>query len=99
MIFDFFSLSIKSITMGALFGLFCSYILNKVNLNYDPVKECTLIIMTAYLSYLCAEQSSLSGIISMFSCGLFLAHYAWYNISAASRKGSEIIVNTSSSIC
>ena len=35
----------------------------------------------------------------MFSCGLFLAHYAWFNISDASRKGSEIIVNTSSGIC
>jgi len=99
MVFDFFSLSFKSITLGALFGLSCSYLLKKVNLNHDPIKECTLILMTAYLSYLCAEQSSLSGIISMFSCGLFLAHYAWYNISDASRKGSEIIVNTTSGIC
>lgn len=55
MVIDFFGLSIKSTLMGALFGLVCSWVLKKVNLNYDPVKECTLILMTAYLSYLCAE--------------------------------------------
>lgn len=55
MVIDFIMLSIKSISMGAFFGLLCSFILKKVNLNYDPIKECMLILMTAYLSYLVAE--------------------------------------------
>ena len=80
--------------MGAMVGLTCSYLLNKVNMNYDPVKETTLMLMFAYLSYLLAEESSLSGIISMFSSGLFMAHYAYWNISKKAKIGTELAVNS-----
>lgn len=98
MIKDFFSLSFKSICMGAVVGLLCSYLLKKFNLNYDPVKECTIMLTFAYLSYLVAEQTALSGIISMFSCGLFMAHYAYWNISRKARHGTELAVCTISNI-
>ena len=55
MTLDFFSLSAKSIAMGAAVGLLCSYLLKKFNLNHDPVKECTIMLTFAYLSYLAAE--------------------------------------------
>lgn len=92
MIFNFFSLSIKSIFMGACVGLLVSWVLKVFNLGYDPVKECTIMLTFAYLSYLFAEQSALSGIISMFSCGLFMAHYAYWNISKKARAGTELTV-------
>lgn len=92
MIFDFFNLSIRSILMGACVGLLVSWTLKVFNLTYDPVKECTIMLTFAYLSYLVAEQSSLSGIISMFSCGLFMAHYAYWNISKKARHGTELAV-------
>jgi solute carrier family 9 (sodium/hydrogen exchanger), member 6/7 len=94
MIINFFSLSIRSIIMGALVGLLVSYVLKVFNLNYDPIKETTIMIMFAYLSYLFAEQTALSGIISMFSCGLFMAHYAYWNISKKARVGTEMAVCT-----
>jgi NhaP-type Na+/H+ or K+/H+ antiporter len=37
MIINFFSLSIRSIIMGALVGLLVSYVLKVFNLNYDPI--------------------------------------------------------------
>jgi len=92
MIFSFFSLSIKSIFMGACVGLLVSWVLKVFNLGYDPVKECTIMLTFAYLSYLFAEQSALSGIISMFSCGLFMAHYAYWNISKKARAGTVLTV-------
>jgi NhaP-type Na+/H+ or K+/H+ antiporter len=98
MVGDFFSLSFKSILMGAVIGLLCSWVLKTFNLNYDPVKECTIMLTFAYLSYLVAEQSALSGIISMFSCGLFMAHYAYWNISKKAWQGTEVAVNTISNI-
>lgn len=80
--------------MGALVGLLVSWLLKVFNLNYDPIKECTIMIMFAYLSYLVAEQTALSGIISLFSCGLFMAHYAYWNISKRARVGTEMAVCT-----
>ena len=81
MVVNFFSLSIKSIAVGASIGLFCSLVLKYFDMTYDAVKETSVMMMFAYLSYLTAEQCSFSGIISMFSCGLFMSHYAFYNIS------------------
>jgi len=78
--------------MGACVGLLVSWVLKVFNLGYDPVKECTIMLTFAYLSYLFAEQSALSGIISMFSCGLFMAHYAYWNISKKARAGTELTV-------
>lgn len=92
MVFDFFALSFKSILMGACVGLLVSFVLKVFNLGYDPVKECTIMLTFAYLSYLVAEQTALSGIISMFSCGLFMAHYAYWNISKKARAGTELAV-------
>mmetsp|Transcript_1644 Transcript_1644/g.2906 ORF Transcript_1644/g.2906 Transcript_1644/m.2906 type:complete len:186 (-) Transcript_1644:522-1079(-) len=95
---EFFQLSSCSILLGALLGLLCSYMLKVFNLNYDPIKECIVVLMFAYLSYLAAEQVSLSGIISMFSCGLFLAHYAYWNMSRKSRLGTTLAVESISGI-
>ena len=99
MVGEFFELSFFSIGMGALVGLFCSYLLKKVNLNYDPTKEVTLMLLFAYVAYLLAEQSHLSGIISMFSSGLFMAHYAYWNISKKARTGTELAVTSAAGIC
>ena len=34
----------------------------------------------------------------MFSCGLFMAHYAYWNISRKARNGTELAVCTISNI-
>jgi NhaP-type Na+/H+ or K+/H+ antiporter len=67
--------------LGIFFGLLASLILKKVNMNEHPVGECIILQATAYLAYIFAEQFSFSGIITMFSCGFTLAHYAFFNIS------------------
>jgi NhaP-type Na+/H+ or K+/H+ antiporter len=36
----------------------------------------------AYTSYIVAELATLSGIMSLFFCGIVISHYALYNISA-----------------
>ena len=81
MVGNFFSLSFTSMAMGIAMGLICSRILRDVNMNYDSVKEAIIIMLFAYLAYLVAEEIHLSGIISMFTSGLVLAHYAYWNIN------------------
>lgn len=62
------------------------------------MKELTIIIVFAYLSYLCAENFHFSGIITLFCCGFTMAHYAFYNVSEECQTGSVLTMETSSSI-
>lgn len=98
MVGGFFKLSLLSIGLGAAFGILCSLTLKHININYDPIREMTVLLMVAYSSYLTAEQVALSGIICMFTCGLFLSHYSWYNVSDATQRGAAITINTMASI-
>ena len=96
---NFLKLSLFSIILGAVIGLLLALLLKICNLNYDPVKECIVILISAFLSYHLAEGLKLSGIISMFSSGLFIAHYAYWNISKRARVGSKVVVEVSSGLC
>ena len=98
MIINFLGLSCKSIVLGAAVGLLSALVLKHFDMAYNAVSECTVMLMFAYLSYLAAEQQALSGIISMFSCGLFMAHYTYFNVSPKSQQGSELIVSVMSGI-
>eukprot|EP01018_Ginkgo_biloba_P003739 Gb_32009 [translate_table: standard] len=39
----------------------------------------------AYLSYVLAELFFLSGILTVFFCGIIMSHYTWHNVSESSR--------------
>lgn len=42
-------------------------------------------VLMAYLSYILAELLELSGILTVFFCGIFMSHYAWHNMTDSSR--------------
>ena len=48
-------------------------------------QEVSLIGMLAYLSYLSGEYFGLSGIVTLFCCGVVISHYALHNVSSMSR--------------
>jgi len=50
-----------------------------------------LIFIYAYLSYIVSEMVGFSGIISLLTSGIFMASYAWYNLSLGGRMGSNVI--------
>jgi len=80
--FEFFNLGIFSILMGIAFGLACSYLFKIArSLTKNPVAEIAMIFSFAYLSYVVAELSHVSGIISLLTCGVTMAHYCWYSMS------------------
>ena len=92
---SFLFITTTSIILGVTFGLLCSFMLKKTpGINDFPTRETTLIIMLAYISYIIAEVLDISGIVTIFMCGLTMAHYTVYNISDESRQGTNLAFNT-----
>ena len=80
-------------------GLLCSFllkILKPVHLN--RVQETSLIIFFAFLTYLITEMMHFSPIISLLFSGIFMSHYAFYNLSFQAREESSIVSKILSNI-
>ena len=89
---NFVSLSLQSLFLGIIFALLSSYILKKFRaFSKNPVAECMIIFSFAYLSYLFSEVLKASGIISLLTCGVVMAHYSWYNLSPQGKQSSFIV--------
>lgn len=79
---DFVSLGFNSLFVGVIIGLICSYLFAKVRaFSKNPTMESMMIFCFGYLSYVISELSEYSGIISLLTCGVIMAKYAWYNLS------------------
>lgn len=61
------------------------------NIKGYPSYEITLLFLYAYGSYALAEVMKLSGIMSLFFCGITMAHYNSYNLSKESQVTAEHI--------
>uniref|UniRef100_H3GEB2 Cation/H+ exchanger transmembrane domain-containing protein n=1 Tax=Phytophthora ramorum TaxID=164328 RepID=H3GEB2_PHYRM len=61
------------------------------NIKGYPAYEITLLFLYAYGSYALAEVMKLSGIMSLFFCGIIMAHYNSYNLSKPSQVTAEHI--------
>jgi len=89
---DFIMLSIFSLLIGAGYGILSTCMLKWFRaLARDAVNECILLFSFGYMCYVTAESLSQSGIIALLTCGVTMAHYAWYNLSPQGRQGSALI--------
>lgn len=99
----FFAVSFGSIALGIACGLLCSCLMKHIHLHTQPEKELLVVLLVAFMSYCVSEVLSFSGVMSLFFCGIVLAHYNWYNLSSTSRastlgvftalaKGAETLV-------
>lgn len=61
------------------------------NIKGYPAYEITMLFLYAYGSYALAEVMKLSGIMSLFFCGITMAHYNSYNLSKPSQVTAEHI--------
>lgn len=50
-----------------------------------------MIFCFGYLSYVISESAHYSGIISLLTCGIAMAHYTWYNLSPQGKQSSFIV--------
>ena len=88
---SFSYLLVMSFLVGLAFGMICSWCFKYLrSLTKSSIVECALIFIFAYLSYIVSEMTGFSGIISLLTSGVFMAAYAWYNLSPQGRTGSTV---------
>ncbi|GAV91696.1 Na_H_Exchanger domain-containing protein [Cephalotus follicularis] len=83
---DFLYLFTTSTLLGVAVGLLSAYIIKKLYFgSHSTDREVGLMILMAYLSYMMAELFNLSGILTVFFCGIVMSHYTWHNVTESSR--------------
>jgi len=81
--------SLGGFAMGTIVALICSFVLKRIRLDEHPSLEFLVISLFAFSSFLLAQLAQLSGIVSIFFCGVVLQHYNWYNISEEGKHCTE----------
>ncbi|XP_055830658.1 sodium/hydrogen exchanger 1-like isoform X2 [Solanum dulcamara] len=83
---SFLYLFLASTFLGVLIGLLSAYLIKKIYLGrHSTDREVALVILMAYLSYVMAELFDLSGILTVFICGIVMSHYTWHNVTTNSK--------------
>lgn len=83
---NFFYLFFTSTVLGVITGLLSAYIIKKLYFGrHSTDREVALMMLMAYLSYMLAELFYLSGILTVFFCGIVMSHYTWHNVTESSR--------------
>ncbi|XP_074320897.1 sodium/hydrogen exchanger 2-like [Silene latifolia] len=83
---NFLYLFFASTLLGAATGLFSAYVIKKLYFGrHSTDREVALMMLMAYLSYMLAELFYLSGILTVFFCGIVMSHYTWHNVTESSR--------------
>ncbi|KAG6435489.1 hypothetical protein SASPL_100363 [Salvia splendens] len=82
----FLYLFISSTALGVGTGLLSAYIIKKLYFGrHSTDREVAIMMLMAYLSYMLAELTNLSGILTVFFCGIVMSHYTWHNVTENSR--------------
>lgn len=82
---NFAGVCIGSIVVGVFVALVCSYLCKHTQMNKYPEYEITILFLFAYGSFSFSEAIQLSGIMSLFICGVVLSHYNSHNLSRTSQ--------------
>ncbi|XP_078444932.1 sodium/hydrogen exchanger 1-like [Wolffia australiana] len=85
-VWNFLYLFVMSTLLGVLAGLLSAYIIKTLYFGrHSTDREVSLMMLMAYLSYMLAELLDLSGILTVFFCGILMSHYTWHNVTESSR--------------
>ncbi|XP_020675053.1 sodium/hydrogen exchanger 4 [Dendrobium catenatum] len=99
LLWDFLCLFSTSTMLGVAVGLSTAYTLKTFYFGrHSTDREVALMMLMAYLSYVVAELLNLSGIPTVFFCGIVMSHYAWHNATESSRVTTRHIFSTISFI-
>lgn len=86
LLWTFLYLLFTSTALGIAVGLLSAFIIKTLYFGrHSTDREVALMMLMAYLSYMVAELLSLSGILTVFFCGIVMSHYTWHNVTESSR--------------
>ncbi|KAJ6917823.1 hypothetical protein NC651_012114 [Populus alba x Populus x berolinensis] len=89
---NFFYLFLASTLLGVVTGLISAYIIRRLYFGrHSTDREVALMMLMAYLSYMLAELFYLSGILTVFFCGIVMSHYTWHNVTESSRVTTKYV--------
>ncbi|XP_031493577.1 sodium/hydrogen exchanger 2-like isoform X2 [Nymphaea colorata] len=93
---NFFYLFFTSTILGIAAGLLSAYIIKTLYFGrHSTDREVAIMMLMAYLSYMLAELFDLSGIMTVFFCGIVMSHYTWHNVTESSRVTTNAGVSAS----
>lgn len=95
----FFLVSLGSLLLGVGIALILSLIFRVVNVARFPPLETIFMIVFSYMSYVLADALSLSGIVSVFFCGMIFNHYGAYSLSPYTTLTSRQLFRTLAFVC
>uniref|UniRef100_A0A7N0UL46 Cation/H+ exchanger transmembrane domain-containing protein n=2 Tax=Kalanchoe fedtschenkoi TaxID=63787 RepID=A0A7N0UL46_KALFE len=96
---DFLYLFSTSTLLGIAAGLLTAATLKTLYFGrHSTVREIAMMVLMAYLSYMLAELCELSGILTVFFCGVLMSHYVWHNVTESSRITTRHLFATMSFI-
>ncbi|XP_059652526.1 sodium/hydrogen exchanger 1-like [Cornus florida] len=82
----FLYLFFTSTLLGVAVGLLSAYGIKTLYFGrHSTDREVAIMMLMAYFSYMIAELLSLSGILTVFFCGIVMSHYTWHNVTESSR--------------
>ncbi|CAA0834797.1 Sodium/hydrogen exchanger 2 [Striga hermonthica] len=83
---NFGYLFLSSTVLGVVTGLLSAYVIKRLYFGrHSTDREVAIMMLMAYLSYMLAELFYLSGILTVFFCGIVMSHYTWHNVTENSR--------------
>eukprot|EP01018_Ginkgo_biloba_P010044 Gb_12322 [translate_table: standard] len=95
----FVYLFLTSTLLGVIAGLLSAYIIKSLYFGrHSTDREVAIMALMAYLSYMLAELFNLSGILTVFFCGIVMSHYTWHNVTESSRTTTKHLFATLSFI-
>jgi len=88
-----------AVLVGVGVGLATSFILKHTpSFLPHPTKQTIMVMLGGYLSFMTCEALGLSGVLSVFFCGITLSHYAWYSLSPKAQISTKITFDTLATI-
>ena len=85
----FFTLCLLSVMIGLAHGFLLSYVFKRMRfLTQSAIGESLIMMCFGMLSYYVSEELNYSGIVSLLTASLIMAHYAWHNLSP---QGKHVI--------
>lgn len=79
-----------SFAIGCGIALAFSLLTKYVQMPDGSVYELATLLIFAYMNYIAAELCSLTGIISVFFCGVAMSHYSYNNLSEVTILSAKV---------
>ncbi|OWZ04932.1 Sodium/hydrogen exchanger 3 [Phytophthora megakarya] len=97
-IIEVFGIGFGSVGLAAVVCFTSAFLLKQADpvLQQYPSYEISIVLLSAYLSYVIADLVGMSGIVALFFSGVLMSHYHLYNIADDSATALRHLLTTSS---